>query len=88
MSLELGEATWGSWVAQIHRRTSMVPAAPVVDSLAGLAERFPDEMGQALKELTAHCRGAVSTLSEEDARSLARLEQLRTGVSTYRSELS
>jgi hypothetical protein len=87
MSLELGEASWGSWVAQIHRRTSMVPTAPVIDSLAGLVERFPDEMGQALSDLAAHCRG-VSSLSDEDAQSLARLEQLRAGVSAYRSELS
>jgi hypothetical protein len=84
MSLELGEATWGSWVAQIHRRTSTVPASPVVDSLAGLLERFPDEMEQALGDLAAHCRDSVTELSEEDARSLARLEQLRTGATSMR----
>jgi hypothetical protein len=87
MSLDLNDATWGSWVAQIHRRMSTVPAAPVVDSLVGLVARFPEEIGEALTALTAHCRG-VGTLSEEDARSLARLEQIRAGVSAYRSELS
>jgi hypothetical protein len=87
MSHDLGDATWGSWVAQIHRRMSTVPAAPVVDSLAGLAARFPEEIGEAVNDLAVHCRG-VGTLSEEDARSLARLEQLRAGVHTYRSELS
>src|ERR1700722_1757963 len=78
MSLDLGDATWGSWVAQIHRRMSTVPAAPVVDSLAGLAARFPEEIGESLTALAVHCRG-VGTLSEEDARSLARLEQLGAG---------
>jgi hypothetical protein len=87
MSLDLGDATWGSWVAQIHRRMSTVPAAPVVDTLAGLVARFPEEVGEAVTDLAAHCRG-VGTLSEEDARSLARLEQMRAGVSAYRSELS
>ena len=87
MSLDLGDATWGSWVAHIHRRMSTVPAAPVVDSLAGLVARFPEEIGEAVTDLAAHCRGA-GTLSEEDAASLARLEQLRAGVSAYRSELS
>ncbi len=89
MSHDLGDATWGSWVAQIHRRMSTVPASPVIDSLAGLVARFPEEVGEAVTDLAAHCRGAVAgTLSEEDARSLARLEQLRSGVSAYRSELS
>jgi hypothetical protein len=87
MSLDLGDATWGSWVAQIHRRMSTVPAAPVVDSLAGLVARFPEEIGAALNDLATHCRG-VGGLSEEDTRSLARLEQLRAGASSYRSELS
>jgi len=67
MSLDLGDAAWGSWVAQIHRRMSTVPAAPVIDSLAGLVARFPEEIGAALNDLTVHCRGAVGTLSEEDA---------------------
>jgi hypothetical protein len=87
MSLDLGDATWGSWVAQIHRRMSTVPAGPVVDSLAGLVARFPEEIGEALGALAAHCRG-FGTLSDEDARSLARLEQLRAGAQNYRSELS
>ena len=88
MSLDLGDATWGSWVAQIHRRMSAVPAAPVIDSLAGLVARFPEEIGAAVRDLTNHCRDAVGTLSEEDARSLARLEQLRGGAGALRSELS
>lgn len=85
MSLDLGDATWGSWIAQIHRRMSTVPAAPVVDSLAGLIERFPEEMGAALGDLATHCRMAVIPLSEEDSRSLTRLEALRAGASSYRS---
>jgi hypothetical protein len=88
MSLDLGDATWGSWVAQIHRRMSTVPAAPVVDTFAGLVARFPQEIGEALDELALHCRGAAASLSEEDARSLARLEELRAGAISYRSELS
>jgi histone H3/H4 len=87
LSLNLGDATWGSWVAQIHRRTSTVPAGPVIDSLAGLVERFPEEIGAALGDLATHCRGAI-TLTEEDARSLARIEQLRAGVASLRSQLS
>jgi len=85
MSLDLGDATWGSWIAQIHRRMSTVPAAPVVDSLAGLIERFPEEMGASIGDLAKHCRGSVTQLTEEDARSLARLEQLRAGAISYRS---
>jgi hypothetical protein len=77
MSLDGNDPMWGSWVAQIHRRMSTVPAAPVVDSLAGLVAKFPEEVGEAVDDLTAHCRGAVLTLSPEDAESLARLEQLR-----------
>jgi hypothetical protein len=88
MSLDLGDAAWGSWVAQIHRRMSTVPAGPVIDSLAGLVARFPEEIGAAVHELTAHCRGAAGTLSEEDSRSLARLEKLRSGAGGFRSELS
>jgi hypothetical protein len=85
MSLDLGDATWGSWIAQIHRRMSTVPAGPVIDSFAGLIERFPEEIGAALGDLASHCRRAVTSLTEEDARSLARLEQLRAGASSYRS---
>jgi hypothetical protein len=66
---------------------STVPAGPVVDSLAGLMARFPEEIGEALGDLAAHCRG-FEVLSDEDARSLARLEQLRAGARSYRSELS
>ena len=62
MSLDLGDAGLGSWVAQIHRRMSAVPAAPVIDSLAGLVARFPEEIGAAL-ERPHRCtrRGAVGT---------------------------
>jgi hypothetical protein len=87
MSLDLGDATWGSWVAQIHRRMSTVPAGPVLDSLAGLVARFPEEIGEALGDLAVACRG-FGALSDEDTRSLARLEQLRAGASSYRNELS
>ena len=87
LSMNLGDATWGSWVAQIHRRTSTVPAGPVIDSLAGLVERFPEEIGEALGELATHCRRAA-TLTEEDLRSLARIEQLRASVTSVRSQLS
>ena len=82
MSLDGNDPMWGSWVAQIHRRMSTVPAAPVVDSLAGLVARFPDEVGEAVDDLTAHCRGAVLSLTPEDAESLARLEQLRAARET------
>jgi hypothetical protein len=89
MSLDLGDATWGSWVAQIHRRTSTVPAGPVVDSLAGLFERFPEEIGEAVSDLAAHVRGQAGALSEEETRSLVRLEQLRAGAANLRNnELS
>ncbi len=87
LSMNLGDATWGAWVAQIHRRTSTVPAGPVIDSLAGLVERFPEEIGEALGDLASHCR-RVATLSEEDLRSLTRIEQLRASVTSVRSQLS
>jgi histone H3/H4 len=59
----------------------------VIDSLAGLVERFPEEIGEALGDLASHCR-RVATLSEEDLRSLARIEQLRASVMPVRSQLS
>ena len=88
LSLELGDSAWGSWVAQIHRRTSTVPAAPVIDSLVGLAERFPDEMGEELDDLARHVRTSAPSLTEEDARNLARIEQLRAGVPSFGSHPS
>jgi hypothetical protein len=88
LSINLGDATWGSWVAQIHRRTSTVPAAPVIDSLADLVERFPEEIGAALGDLATACRDVGGSLTDEDARSLARIEQLRAGVAPLRPQLS
>lgn len=84
MSLDANDPMWGSWIAQIHRRMSTVPAAPVVESLAGLVAKFPEEVGEAVDDLTAHCRGAVQGLTPEEADSLARLEQLRTARETGR----
>jgi hypothetical protein len=78
MSLDANDPMWGSWVAQIYRRMSTVPASPVVDSLAGLVAKFPNEVGEAVDDLAAHCRGAVQALSPEEAESLARLERLRS----------
>jgi hypothetical protein len=59
----------------------------VLDSFAGLVARFPEEIGEALGDLALACRG-FGTLSDEDTRSLARLEQLRAGASSHRNELS
>jgi hypothetical protein len=75
-SLDSGEPTWGSWVAEIHRRTSTVPAAPVIDSLAGLAQKFPEEVGEALTDLATACRGIAR--SSDEIERLARIEQIRT----------
>ena len=75
MSLDLGDATWGSWVAQIHRRMSTVPAAPVVDSLAGLVARFPEQenrRGAPRGPRDPPLAGASEISPEEDARSLTR----------------
>jgi hypothetical protein len=77
MSIDSGEATWGSWVAQIHRRMSVVPPGPVVESLSRLVAKYPEEVGEAVDDLAAHCRGALQSMSPEDAESLTRLEELR-----------
>jgi len=87
MSLDANDPMWGSWIAQIHRRMSTVPAAPVVESLAGLVAKFPEEVGEAVDDLTAHCRGAVQALTPEEADSLARLEQLRAARENGRGGL-
>jgi hypothetical protein len=87
MSLDSGEPTWGSWVAQIHRRMSVVPPRPVVESLAGLVARYPDEVGDAVEDLAAHCRGTLHAMSPEQAESVSRLEQLRAPLDASRASL-
>ena len=77
-----------SWVAQIHSAHVHRPGGPRHQNRSRASSRgFRRRIGAALNDLTVHCRGAGS-LSDEDARSLARLDQLRRGTGAYGNELS
>ena len=64
---------------------SVVSPRPVVESLAGLVARYPDEVGDAVEDLAAHCRGTLHSMSPEQAESVTRLEQLRPPLDEARS---
>jgi hypothetical protein len=78
LSSSSNDPTWGSWIAQIHRRMSRIPSTPVVDALAGLAVKFPEEVGDSIEKLATHSRGQLRSLSPEDSENLARLEGMET----------
>jgi hypothetical protein len=76
-SIASDDPTWGAWLADVYRRASRVPPAPVVDALTDLAEKFGPDMKAPVLGLADHLRGTARATTTDDAESIARVEHLR-----------
>jgi hypothetical protein len=78
MTLSSNDPTWALWVLDIHRRTSQIPAAEVVEQLAQVAVRHAALVHGGLSALLEHLSTRARRASPQSIDALARLEQVRT----------
>lgn len=77
-SLDASDSTWGLWVAQVYRRVPFVMPQDVVAKLGDLAASFPEDMADAVQQLTDHAHTLNPSAEDEEAITL--LERVRASV--------
>lgn len=77
-SLELQDATWGLWIAQVYRRVPLVVPEEIVARLSELSVRFPSDMAEPVEQLAVHARTLAAT--PDDGPAIAALERVRATV--------
>jgi hypothetical protein len=77
MTLASNDPTWALWVLDVHRRTSQVPPANVVDRLAEVAAKHGALVQGGVAALLQHLSSRARRTSQQSIEALQRLEQVR-----------
>ncbi len=79
-TMATSDPVWAVWAVDVYARCARIPPPRVVERFAEVAEHYPEALRPALADLLARVRARANDASSEDLTTLARLEELGTGV--------